>query len=465
MRPLKLKAGLLIALLLLIVDPLAAQHLRRKCFLGIAPQEVPDSLKKAGGPQAGVYLGMVVPGGSLASLGAQAQDVLIQFNGKAVQNWDGLRQLAKATFEGDAVEVKVWRGGKKPKEIELKGVIVGAAKETSNARYDVLYDEAAFEGGWLRTIALLPKSPGPHPVIYFIPGYNCFSIDNMNANSPYHKMFDSLVGLGNIVYRVEKPGMGDGPNPCDCEVTGFEKELSAFEAGYKKLLTYAWAPEDRVFLFGHSMGGVQAPMLAVGHGFHPRGVAVYGTVFQSWYEYILNMLRFQEPRTDEAYLPFEADMKEYVKLFYEHYVLDKPIGEIAKNPKWKALLERDFAFDADENILYRRASYWQELARHSYADLWAQTDAHVLSMYGEADFEVFSEFSMSEITRIVNAYHPGKGKFVPIKGTDHGMIDVGSMEKGLALRGTPEYRDFYLNHFNYSIITEVDRWIKQIVAS
>jgi len=146
-------------------------------------------------------------------------------------------------------------------------------------------------------------------------------------------------------------------------------------------------------------------------------------------------------------------------------VLYKPIEEIIKNPKWKALLERDFALDDQTNILYRRAAYWQELARHTYADLWAKTDAHVLSMYGEADFEVFNEFSMSEITRIVNAYHPGKGKFVLVEGTDHGMIEVGGMEKGLALRGKPEYRDYYLNHFNYSIITEVNSWIDQIMKS
>jgi pimeloyl-ACP methyl ester carboxylesterase len=270
--------------------------------------------------------------------------------------------------------------------------------------------------------------------------------------------------LGHIVYRVEKPGMGDGPSPCNCETTGFEKEMDVFEAGYKKLLTYNWAEQDRIFIVGHSMGGVQAPLLTTRGDYRPKGIAVYGTVFQTWYEYILMMLRFQEPRTDEAYLTFEADMQEYIKLFYEHYVQFKPLAEITKNPKWKALLERDFLLDDQGNILFRRWDYWQEIARHTLADAWAKTDAHVLSMYGEADFEVFDSFSMSEIARIVNHSHPGHGKYVLVSGTDHGMIEVGSMDKGLELRGKPEYRDYYLNHFNWQIITEIDTWIRAVMA-
>lgn len=79
-------------------------------------------------------------------------------------------------------------------------------------------------------------------------------------------------------------------------------------------------------------------------------------------------------------------------------------------------------------------------------------------MFGEADFEVFDAFSMEEIARIVNHYHPGKGKFVMIPGTDHGMIEVGSMAKGLELRNKPEYRDYYNKRFNYKIVTEIDQW-------
>ncbi len=211
------------------------------------------------------------------------------------------------------------------------------------------------------------------------------------------------------------------------------------------------------------MGGIEAPLMAAGKEINPKGIAVYGTVFQTWYEYILNMLRFQEPRSGEEYIPFEADMQEYIQLLYAHYVEFKPLSEITKNPKWEALLKRDFLMDDQGNLLFRKAEYWQEIAKHTLADAWAKTDAHVLSIYGEADFEVFSAFSMQEIARIVNAYHPGHGTFAELKGSDHSMIKVGSMAEGVALRGSPMYRDFFVNKFNYEIITMLNDWISKTI--
>jgi hypothetical protein len=336
--------------------------------------------------------------------------------------------------------------------------------EESNAKKVVEYGTVPFKGGVLRSIMVAPRSQGPQPIVYFIPGYNCFSIDKLAPHHPYTKLIDSLVALGNRVYRVEKAGMGDGPNPCNCEEGGFEEELAAFTAGYEELRRQNQGREDNIFLFGHSMGGVQAPLMAAQNDFRPGGIAVYGTVFQTWYEYILAMLRFQEPRSGEDYLAFEKDMDEYVKLFYAHYVEFQPLAEILENARWKALLERDFLLDNEGNLLFRRAEYWQELARHHYAEAWAKVPCPVLSMYGEADFEVFDAFSMAEIARIVNAYHPGHGKFVEISGTDHGMIKVGPMEEALKVRNTPAYRDLLRNSFNYEIVEILDKWMDSLAS-
>lgn len=451
----------LLACGLLISSQIQAQHLRRRAFYGFQVQEISDSLAKLHQIQQGILIQNLATNGSFSKIGVLEKDILIAIDSKPISEISSSTKILASKFEGDQIELRISRmKGKKAKQISLSGQILGVAKEQSNAKYSVEYGEAPFQNGYLRTITILPKSPGPHPIIYFIPGYNCFSIDNMNPIHPYRRMFDSLANLGNIVYRVEKPGMGDGPSPCNCTETGFETELEAFTAGYKNLLKQEFASEDRIFLFGHSMGGIEAPLMVANNNFHPKGIAVYGTVFQTWYEYILNMLRFQEPRTDEAYIPFENDMQEYIKLFYAHYVEFKPLEEVIRNQKWKELLERDFLLDEEGNLLFRKAEFWQEIAKHTLTEAWAKTEAHVLSMFGEADFEVFNAFSMQEIARIVNAYHPENGTFVEIKGTDHSMIEVGSMDEGLALRGNPAYRDFFRNRFNYQIITTLNEWIQ-----
>jgi uncharacterized protein len=443
-----------------------AQHLRRKGFLGIHPAQISDSLAQVSGSNHGVYLAEVLPEGTMALIGAQNHDILRSINGQPISDWEAARALLPKMFAGDLIQVELWRAkGKKGQLLQLKGQIIGAPFEESTQQHEVSYGEAPFLNGFLRTITMVPKSPGPHPIIYFIPGYSCFSIDRMRATDPYPRLFDSLVHLGNIVYRVEKPGMGDGPSPCDCRDTGFELELQAFEAGYAHLLKQPWANEARIFLLGHSMGGIQAPLLATRGTFRPKGIAVYGTVFQSWYEYILMLLRFQMPKANPDYMSFEQDMQQYIPLFYAHYVEGKPLATIIANPRWKALLERDFQLDAQGNILFRKAEYWQELSKHYVAGAWAQTDAHVLSIFGEADFEVFDAFSMSEIATIVNAHHPHHGQFIPLPGADHAMIQVESMEKGLSLQGQPAYRDYFFNHFEYGLVTAINSWIQAVLKA
>jgi hypothetical protein len=236
--------------------------------------------------------------------------------------------------------------------------------------------------------------------------------------------------------------------------------LEVFAAGYEDLLRKNAVDRNRVFIFGHSMGGIEAPLLAAREQIQPLGIAVYGTAFQSWYEYIIAMNRFQFPRNGQPYREFEADMREYLALFYAHYVEMKPIEEIVKNERWEALLKRDFELTAEGDILWRRAAFWQELAKHNATEAWSRVNAHVLSIYGSADFEVFNPFSMEEITRIVNAYHPGKAKFVQLDGADHSMIQVGGMDEGVSLRTSPEYRKYFMERFDGRIIGELVNWMR-----
>lgn len=458
-----MKRILLLSLALLLACGAFAQmkHLKRRGMLGIRPFEVNDSIAKAHKLKRteGVLVGQVFPNTSFSEMGAEAGDIILQVNTHPIRGFAELRRAGSELWGGDPISVTLWRDGKEKK---LKGKVVGMAPTAGTDKYDVEYGEVAFDGGYLRSIVSTPKEAGPHPAIYFIPGYTCASVDILSPIHPYRKLFDSLSTMGYVLYRIEKPGTGDGPSPCQCMETGFDKELTVFEAGYRDLLKRKDIDPNNVFLFGHSMGGVQAPLLAAMDEFNPKGVAVYGTVFQTWYEYILNMLRFQEPRQGEDYVEFEKDMQEYTKLLYEHYVLMKPLEQIISNPRWKALLERDFLLNEDGDILFRKSFFWRELAAVNLTEAWAKTNAHVLSLYGEADFEVFNEFSMSEIARIVNTYHPGKGKYVKVEKTDHSMIRSGTMEEAVQVRGTPAYRQLLMNNFNYDIITILDDWIKEV---
>jgi alpha-beta hydrolase superfamily lysophospholipase len=445
---------------LCLVTPLLVlgQHLVRRPLLGCRVAPINDSIQTAHKLKAteGLLVQRVHPEGSFVKLGGQLDDLILTFNGKALRQPADFSDANANLQTGADLQFEISRKGKR---MQLKGKLLPMPWEQGGNFSKVEYGEAAFQTGYLRTIFRHPLGPGPHPTVYFIPGYTCASVDNLAPYHPYSIIIDSLVRMGYAVYRIEKPGVGDGPHPCNCATTGFDLELEVFKAGYADLLGKPGVDPGRVFIFGHSMGGIQAPLLAAQLDKQPLGIALYGTAFQSWYEYIIAMCRFQFPRNGQDYRAFESDMREYVSLFHDHYVLMKPISEIIRNKRWEALLQRDFELTPEGDILGRRAEYWQELAKQNAVEAWSQVQSHVLAMYGTADFEVFNPFSMEEITKIVNAYHPGHGKFVALEGVDHAMIQVGNMDEGVALRTSPAYRSYFMERFDKRLVSEFITWM------
>jgi alpha-beta hydrolase superfamily lysophospholipase len=125
------------------------------------------------------------------------------------------------------------------------------------------YGAVAFRGGVLRDIMVTPdtaKEDGP--VVYLLQGYCRATMEGPNAARPYRARAQGLADRGIATYRVEKPGMGDSQGGLSCFGMDFDNELSAFRERLRTLInTYGVVP-SRIVLLGHSMGGVEAPVLA-----------------------------------------------------------------------------------------------------------------------------------------------------------------------------------------------------------
>lgn len=96
-------------------------------------------------------------------------------------------------------------------------------------------------------------------------------------------MIDGWVKAGYAVVRVEKPGIGESEGTKRLRSPQLSKDLTAFQNAFAFFKKLPFIDSTQVFLFGHSQGGITAPLLAAKTKFKPRGILVYGTVVKPWF--------------------------------------------------------------------------------------------------------------------------------------------------------------------------------------
>ncbi len=83
----------------------------------------------------------------------------------------------------------------------------------------------------------------------------------LNPEHPVPALLGTLARAGIANVSVERSGVGDSEGPA-CSRVGFQAELSGYHAGLRWLRGEEWARKDAIFLFGHSVGAMVAPLLA-----------------------------------------------------------------------------------------------------------------------------------------------------------------------------------------------------------
>jgi alpha-beta hydrolase superfamily lysophospholipase len=113
--------------------------------------------------------------------------------------------------------------------------------------------------------------------VFFLQGGGCSSIDVPSASPdmwPY-ALISAMAARGFVTMRVDKPGTGESEGP-PCAEGGFRAELAGYRAALRALLEDPAVDRSRVFLFGDSLGGFIAPLLA--NETHVAGISAYGTI-------------------------------------------------------------------------------------------------------------------------------------------------------------------------------------------
>jgi uncharacterized protein len=444
----------MVVLFLVPVCNLHAQ-LPRRASLGTHLQNVNDSIASLHNmtAPAGVMVSIVVEGSSADHMGLRAHDIILSVNGNETNTPSQLVNLIGAHKGGDQIRIELMRDGEKR---QIDGELQPLPFESSPFA-EIIYDVVPVKDGNTRIIINKPKQEGVYPAVFFIQGLGCFSMERL-GNNAYQKILDGLVQQGYVFIRTEKAGAGDSQTERDCSEYSLLDEVALFSASYNSLQKYDFIDHDNIFVFGHSMGGVQAPMMDF--EFDPRGIAVYGTVIRPWFEYFIDLAWMQQIAMGGDYLEIERQAETRIR-FYSLLMLEKQTPEqIAEDDELLTFMLQNWGYDGEEKLLGRHYTFWHQLQDTKLFSKWANTPAYVLSLWGEGEFVAVNPWEHELIAEVVNRYNPGKARFMRVPNMDHGFIKVDDLKHAVSIRNNSEY---IAENFNENIIAILNEWMNEMM--
>ncbi len=443
---------LIVAIIFCLYLSSNAQHLMRKAHLGINVAEISDSLKTIHKISHGIYIIKINDIEVSKKHKLKTGDIILSINSIEVKSISGLVTEVSKYNEDNEVSFSIIRNGKQK---QIKGTFPAKPYEKSE-NHEILYDQFEFDEGYIRTIIDKPDGDIKYPAILFIQGYTCGSIDNVGEKHPYIQLVKVLCNKGYVVMRMEKPGVGDCNNKTKCEDLDFNKEIASFTKGLRKLKTYDFVDTNNVFIWGHSLGGMIAPIIANREKL--KGVIVYGTTIKPWREYLIEMNRKQAPLFGADYVESEKYALNYHKLIYALYVDKKTPDEIEKDTIMAQMLKTHFMYDGKGHIYGRNYKTFVQIDDYNQTEYWSKVNSNVLVFWGDADIEAMSRYDHETIVDVVNRYHPGKATFIHLKNTTHSFAKVESMEHGIKNRNWK----YITENFNEDVAIKTVEWINSL---
>ena len=431
----------------------SSQELKRRAYLGVYGTAIADSVADIYGTNTGIIVDSLTNNNLTKKHKLKPADIILSINGNDIKTLRDLKEQVSLSREGEKVKFKIIREGRVKK---IAGIYPELSYEKSET-HEIIYDKFEFDEGYVRVIIDKPEGKGKFPAILLVQGYTCSSIDNVGDDHPYLQLVKGLCDKGYVVMRVEKPGIGDCNNITRCKDLDFHAENEAFLRGLQKLKSYDFVDTSNVFIWGHSLGGIVAPIIASQE--KVKGIIVYGTTLKPWREYLLEMFRVQNPLLGADYVENENNMLNYYKIIHSLFIDKDNPSVIEKDSTLSAIFKEQWLYDGEGRIWGRNYKAFVQIDDYNVTECWSKTDTNVLVFWGDADIEAFSRYDHETIVDVVNHYHPGKGKFIHLKNTTHVFSTVKSMQHGIENRTWKYMKE----NFNKEIILKTDEWIKEVI--
>ncbi len=403
-------------LALLSTQALAAPgdgDLPRRAWLGASLEAV----------DGGIRVRDVFPRSSAEAGGLKRGDVLKARDGNPIGSLPQFIRSLKTARTGTKVAFEAEREGEK---VQLAFPLVQWPREEETDAYKVEYGDVTSKAGRLRTITLVPKAiqGSRAPAVLIMQGLSAVTLDNMPPNLPidqpvgmavYRTIAAAMAEAGFVVTRVDKAGCGDSEG--EATQLDFHGERDGYQNALKALRARSDVDPERIILFGHSMGGIMAPLVAQEDPV--RGIAVYGISLKNWFEYLLENDRRQRQLAGVDLAVIDRGSR-LLERFHHEFLVNKRIPtEITADRPELAAAVAEMGVNGDL-VFGRHHTFFHQLADVNVAEAWSKVNAHVLALWGEAEI-VTSRQDHEDLAAYIDARSPGKGRFQLVPESDHGF--------------------------------------------
>ena len=293
----------------------------------------------------------------------------------------------------------------------------------------------------------MPKNISAHlPGVLIVGGIGCYSVDvAANPQDPYLRLSHDLSRAGFVVLRLEKSGVGDSEGP-PCARVDMASEIRGYRAALQALIADSRVDPARVYLFGHSIGTLEAPMLTQDE--RVAGVIAAEGVGRDWPEYEVRNLRRQLELLGQSPSDVDAALVGKQTCLVRYLVEEQAEADI----------ERTEPDCRTHNSVYPvDAWYMRQVVQVPIAANWMRVTVPVLMIYGSSDF-ITERDDHERIAALINARHSGMATFVPIEGMDHYLAREPTQKASLDAANTGAPRTY-----DEDLSKAVIDWIKQLL--
>jgi uncharacterized protein len=344
-------------------------------------------------------------------------DDVLAINGERIISLAHLRTKAAAVAAGSTCTIKVLREGaaldvnlaSRPMPLEM---LSAGVVELDHVLWSTGNEVVRLRAIWTRPAQLPTRA-----VVWLLPSAAWITQESpLDPLDPTFQLIDSLSSNGAATLRIDRAGLGDSEGTHASQLD-FKAEMSMWEAGRRYFIERTCG--TRRCLFGRSLGGILAPLVARGQAID--AICVWGTSSLNWHEASLESVEHQRSlrgASGDTLIETLRGVEQLQRLVY----LDglSPAAARRLHPELEAVAAEEYC---GELVYDRIHTFFNQLQKADLNGAWQDFRAELLAVHAEYDI-VVPERALRRLVKEAS----GPSRFISVPGVDHFMHERSSID-------------------------------------